>query len=96
MGKKDPRIDAYIEKSAAFAKPILNKIRKLVHAGCPDVEETMKWQFPHFMHHGILCSMAAFKEHCTFGFWKGRLMKTLAGDAKVREGDGPVWPDDEP
>jgi uncharacterized protein YdeI (YjbR/CyaY-like superfamily) len=30
----------------------------------------MKWSFPHFMHHGILCSMAAFKGHCSFGFWK--------------------------
>jgi len=26
------------------------------------------------MHQGILCSMAAFKQHCTFGFWKGSLM----------------------
>jgi len=82
MGKKDPRVDAYIEKSADFAKPILKRLRKLVHSGCPEVEETMKWQFPHFMHHGIMCSMAGFKEHCTFGFWKGKLMKTLKGHAK--------------
>jgi uncharacterized protein YdeI (YjbR/CyaY-like superfamily) len=34
----------------------------------------MKWNFPHFMHNGILCSMAAFKQHCTFGFWKGDLI----------------------
>jgi uncharacterized protein YdeI (YjbR/CyaY-like superfamily) len=74
MGKKDPRIDAYIAKSADFAKPVLNHIRKLVHAGCSDVEETMKWSFPHFMHHGILCNMAAFTNHCTFGFWKGALI----------------------
>src|ERR1043166_1076921 len=74
MGTNDPRIDAYIAKSADFAKPILNHIRKLVHAACPEVEETMKWSFPHFMHKGILCSMAAFKNHCAFGFWKGALI----------------------
>lgn len=74
MGTKDPRIDAYIAKSADFAKPILNHIRKLVHATCPEVEETMKWSFPHFMHKGILCSMASFKNHCAFGFWKGALI----------------------
>jgi hypothetical protein len=74
MGKKDPRIDAYIAKSADFAKPVLNHIRKLVHAGCPDVEETMKWSFPHFDYKGMMCSMAAFKQHCTFGFWKGALI----------------------
>jgi uncharacterized protein YdeI (YjbR/CyaY-like superfamily) len=77
MGKKDPRIDAYIAKSAPFAQPILKRLRKLIHAGCPDVEESIKWSCPHFMFHGMLCSMAAFKEHCTFGFWKGPLMKTL-------------------
>ena len=74
MPKIDPRIDAYIAKTADFAKPILNHLRKLVHAACPEAEETMKWNFPHFMHHGILCSMAAFKQHCTFGFWNGELV----------------------
>ncbi len=74
MGKKDPRIDVYIARSAEFAKPILNHLRKLVHAACPEVEETLKWNFPHFMHQGMLCGVAAFKAHCTFGFWKGALI----------------------
>ncbi|NOT75888.1 MAG: hypothetical protein HOP08_13260 [Cyclobacteriaceae bacterium] len=75
MGKKDKRFDAYIEKSAAFAKPILNHLRKVVHACCPEVEETMKWSSPHFQYKGMLCSMAAFNQHCAFGFWKARLME---------------------
>lgn len=71
MGKKDKRIDHYIANAAPFAQPILNYLRELVHAGCPDVEETMKWSFPHFDYsQEILCSMAAFKKHCSFGFWK--------------------------
>ncbi|MEW6156965.1 MAG: YdeI/OmpD-associated family protein [Verrucomicrobiota bacterium] len=74
MPKKDPRIDAYIAQSADFAKPILKHLRKLIHQGCPEVEETMKWSFPHFMYKGILCSMASFKQHCAFGFWKGALI----------------------
>ena len=74
MLKKDPRIDAYIARSLGFARPILTHIRRLVHAACPDVEETMKWNFPHFMRKGVLCGMAAFKAHCTFGFWKGKLI----------------------
>jgi hypothetical protein len=36
-------MDAYIAKSADFAKPILRHLRKVVHAGCPGVEETLKW-----------------------------------------------------
>jgi uncharacterized protein YdeI (YjbR/CyaY-like superfamily) len=77
MGKKDPRVDAYIAKAAPFARPILNQLRKLVHTGCPTVEEDIKWGAPFFMYRGVLCSMAAFKQHCTFGFWKGTLMKGL-------------------
>jgi uncharacterized protein YdeI (YjbR/CyaY-like superfamily) len=67
----DPRIDDYIDRAAPFAQPILQRIRDAVHEGCPEAEETIKWGFPHFVHHGILCSMAAFKAHCALGFWKG-------------------------
>jgi uncharacterized protein YdeI (YjbR/CyaY-like superfamily) len=74
MGKKDPRIDAYIAKSPGFAKPILKHLRELVRKGCPDVEETVKWSMPHFDFHGPLAGMAAFKAHCAFGFWKGSLI----------------------
>lgn len=67
----DPRVDEYIAKAAPFARPILRRIREVVHAGCPDVQETMQWSFPHFMHNGVLCSMAAYKTHCAFGFKGG-------------------------
>lgn len=74
MGTRDKRIDAYIAKSAEFAKPILRELREIVHEGCPDVEETMKWSMPFFMYKGMLCNMASFKQHCAFGFWKGSLI----------------------
>jgi uncharacterized protein YdeI (YjbR/CyaY-like superfamily) len=74
MATKDPRIDAYIAKSADFAKPILKHLRKVVYAACPQVEETMKWSMPHFDYKGMMCGMAAFKEHCAFGFWKADLI----------------------
>jgi len=80
MARKDPRVDAYIAKAQPFAQPILKYIRKVIHAGCPDVEETMKWSTPHFGCKGMICGMAAFKEHVRFGFWKGELLG-LAGDA---------------
>ncbi len=72
--KKDSRVDAYIAEAADFAKPILNHLRELVLTACPDVEETMKWSRPCFMHKGMLCGMSAFKEHCGFGFWMGELV----------------------
>jgi len=68
----DPRVDAYISKTATFAQPILVHLRDQVHAACPDVEETIKWRMPFFTYKGKpLCNMAAFKAHCTFGFWNG-------------------------
>ncbi len=79
MGKKDPRVDAYIAGSAGFARPILRHLRRVVHAGCPDAEETLKWGFPHFTYKGILCGMASFKGHCTFGFWKEALLTDMQG-----------------
>jgi len=75
MGTKDPRIDKYIANAAEFAKPILNHMRELVHKACPETEETIKWGFPHFDYKGMMCSMAAFKQHCAFGFWKAALIK---------------------
>ena len=79
MIKKEKQIDAYISKSADFAKPILEHLRKLVHDTCTDVEEKIKWGFPHFDYKGeMMCSMAAFKQHAVFGFWKSPLMKDKA------------------
>jgi uncharacterized protein YdeI (YjbR/CyaY-like superfamily) len=79
MATKDKRIDAYIAKSADFAKPILNHLRELIHKTCPEVEETMKWSFPHFDYKGqMMCSMAAFKQHAMLNFWKASLIKDLA------------------
>lgn len=78
MAKKDKRIDDYIAKSADFAKPILNHLRQIVHIACPDVEETIKWSFACYDYKGPFCSMAAFKEHCSFGFWKAALLKDAA------------------
>ena len=74
MGKKDPRVDAYIATSADFAQPILKHMREQMHRHCPEVEETIKWGFPHFDYQGILAGMAAFKAHCALGFWKGALL----------------------
>ena len=80
MGKKDPRIDAYIAKAPEFSRPILTTLRKRVHAACPEATETIKWGQPHFEYKGIFAGMGSFKAHAVFGFWKGELIfgKTAA------------------
>jgi hypothetical protein len=85
VASHDPAIDAYIAKSADFARPILEHIRAIVHATCPQAEESIKWGCPHFSYLGsLMCSMAAFKQHCSLGFWNG---KEVVGDA-TKEGAG--------
>ena len=74
MGRQDKRIDAYIARAPEFARPILSHLRAVVHEACPDVQETLKWSMPSFEYHGLLCGMAAFKQHATLGFWKGKLI----------------------
>ena len=86
MPQHDPRIDAYIGRQADFARPILEYLRAVVHEACPTVEETLKWSAPSFVHAGgILCGMAAFKQHASFGFWKHAL---VVGEGLARDGMG--------
>lgn len=82
MPPTDPRVDDYIARAAPFAQPILTRLRAWVHEACPSVEETLKWGMPSFQYGGgILCQMAAFKQHASFGFWKhSEVMGTQARD----------------
>ena len=85
----DPRVDAYIAKSANFAQPILRHLRALVHAACPAAEETIKWGMPSFTYRGILCGLAGFKAHCAFGFWHQgttKIIKQAGGKAEQAMG----------
>lgn len=87
MSSRSPKVDTYIERAPAFARPILSRVRELFHQGCPELQETIKWGIPHFEHHGLLGGMAAFKHHASFGFWKSALMADpnglFGGDPKA-------------
>jgi uncharacterized protein YdeI (YjbR/CyaY-like superfamily) len=84
----NPKVDAYIEKAQPFAQAILDHLRKLMHKANPDVEEAIKWGHPFFLYRGtILGHMAAFKQHCSFGFWGEEIGATLR-DAKVVQDGG--------
>ena len=86
MPKKNPAIDKYIAAAAPFARPILKHLRQLVHQACPAIEETIKWSNPAFDYKGMIAGMAAFKEHCAFGFWKESLV--FAGEKTRGEAMG--------
>jgi uncharacterized protein YdeI (YjbR/CyaY-like superfamily) len=63
----DARVDAYIEKAAEFAQPMLHRLREMAHAICPEAEETIKWGAPSLSYRGKnLCGLAGFKSHVAF------------------------------
>ena len=69
---RDSRVDDYIAKAAPFARPPLEHVRAAMHAALPDVTEAIKWGHPFYLLDGKpFANMAAFKAHCSLGFWKG-------------------------
>lgn len=75
------KVDVYGKKLEDFAKPVFAHLRALIHATCPEVVEEIKWGIPHFDYMGEnMCIFAAYKKHCSFGFWKDSLM----ADARLK------------
>ncbi len=68
----DPRVDDYIANAAPFARAPLEHVRQAMHSALPDATEAIKWGHPFYLLEGRpFASMAAFKAHCSLGFWKG-------------------------
>ena len=83
---RSPAVDVYIAKAGEFARPVLEHLREVMHAGAPGVVEAMKWSMPFFVYKGvILGNMAAFKAHCSFGLWGAGATGVLRADG-VAEG----------
>ena len=76
--RKLPAVDAYIAKSTDFARPILTRLRALMHKACPQIIETMKWSAPFYEYRGVVAYSLAFKQHVRFGFWKQKLLDVPA------------------
>lgn len=91
MKAPDPRIDAYIAGAAPFARPILTKLRRAFHQGCPGVVETIKWGSPAFEHGGLLGGMAAFKSHVAFSLWHGMHIEDPEGLFEEVGNRGMAW-----
>lgn len=84
----NPAVDKYIANARPFAQPILKHLRALMHKGCPNVDESIKWSRPFFEYRGaILCNMSGFKGHCSFGFW-GEEIGAVLRKADVLRSDG--------
>ena len=71
-------IDAKIAGLGDWRGDMLARLRALIHAADPDVEETVKWQKPSnpagvpvWDHAGILCTGETYKDKVKLTFAKG-------------------------
>jgi uncharacterized protein YdeI (YjbR/CyaY-like superfamily) len=89
MSSYSPAIDQYILKAKPFAQIILDHLRVTIHQACPEVEEKLKWGMPFFDYKGkMMCNMAGFSQHCSFGFWKASIMKDPKKVFIIDRGEG--------
>ena len=88
MPTYDARVDAYIGKAQPFAQPILEYLREVVHEGCPEVEEAIKWGMPHFTYKGLFCAIAGFKHHCACHIFNFKSVDPDGAKRSAAEKDG--------
>ncbi len=69
------QINQYIAEHPEWQRKLLVRMRQLIHSTDAEVEETWKWNSPHFDHEGIMIGLQAFKEHVAVWFHKGALIK---------------------
>jgi hypothetical protein len=77
---KDPRVDAYFDPLPAWQREILARVRDLVHAADPAVEETIKRSVqPYFVLDGNICAFLAAKDHVNVFLYDGAIVPDPEG-----------------
>ena len=71
---RDPRVDQYIDPLPAWQQDICRKVRDLVHAADPEVEETIKPDRPYFVLQGNVCALLAAKDHVNVFLYDGAIV----------------------
>ena len=78
--EKDPRVDEYIDPLPAWQRKICGRVRDLVHAADPDVEETIKRRVqPYFVLEGNVCALLAAKNHVNVFLYDGAITSDPEG-----------------
>jgi len=67
-------IDEAINKAEPFAKAICKKLRTLIFTAEPNMIEDWKWG-PNYYSNGMVCGFWHFKNHVTFTFYQGAVLK---------------------
>jgi hypothetical protein len=72
---KDPRVDAYIGALPPWQQRICARVRDVVHAADPEMEETIKRTVqPYFVLHGNVAALLATKDHINVFLYDGAIV----------------------
>lgn len=82
---RSPQVDACIAKAAPFARPILEKVRRLMHRAGPGIGEALKWGMPSYVGRSIVAITPAFKAHAALIFWRERDLAGAGGFRKLTD-----------
>ncbi|MFI5708221.1 DUF1801 domain-containing protein [Kribbella sp. NPDC051620] len=78
--QQDPRVDEYIDKLPDWQQEICHRVRDLVHAADPKVEETIKRTVqPYFVLQGNVCALLAAKTHVNIFLYDGAIVPDPEG-----------------
>jgi hypothetical protein len=76
----DSRVDDYIDALPGWQQEICRRVRELVHAADPEVEETIKRRVqPYFVLEGNICALLATKDHVNVFVYDGAIVPDPEG-----------------
>ena len=81
------QINSFIAEQPEWQRRMMVRLRQLVHAADPEVEEVWRASTPAFDHDGPMVSLHAFKTCVSVWFHKGALLKDPHGLFKLSEKD---------
>ncbi len=67
-------VNDYIENLPQQSREICIKLRNIIMASSPAIQEDWKWHHPNYYCNGMLCGIGAFKEYVTLVFFQGALI----------------------
>src|SRR3954453_4317689 len=79
-GRRNPRVDEYIDALPEWQQAVCREVRELVHAADPEVEETIKRRVqPYFVLEGNVCALLATKDHVNVFLYDGAIVPDPEG-----------------
>jgi hypothetical protein len=77
---RDPRVDAYIDALPEWQQTICRRVRELVLATDPDVQETIKRaDRPYYVLDGNICALLAARDHVNIFLYDGAIVPDPQG-----------------